>query len=305
MTQATVTPPAPSGLSGNSTSGFNGLELGLVLAGLLALYVPTYVILDKTIWNVVGQGHGPVILALMLWLIWQRWPKFVALESKPSNIAGPLVLGLGLLIYILGHSQDILFLDVGSQLFVLSGLFLLYRGGAGLKVMRFPLFFIIFMIPVPGSVVDQVTAPLKQAVSYTAEHIMYWADYPIGRSGVTLTIGPYQLLVADACAGLNSIFALEAIGVFYMSVAQHTSKLRNTLLALLILPISFTSNVIRVVTLVLVTYYFGDEVGQGFVHGFAGILLFMVATALTIGTDSVLGLFITQKNQPKKEASVA
>lgn len=297
MTQATVTPPAPSSLSGNSTSGFNGLELGLVLAGLLALYVPTYVILDKTIWNVVGQGHGPVILALMLWLIWQRWPKFVALDTRPSNIAGPVVLGLGLLIYILGHSQDILFLDVGSQLLVLSGLFLLYRGGAGLKTMRFPLFFIIFMIPVPGSVVDQVTAPLKQAVSYTAEHIMYWANYPIGRSGVTLTIGPYQLLVADACAGLNSIFALEAIGVFYMSVAQHTSKLRNTLLALLILPISFASNVIRVVTLVLVTYYFGDEVGQGFVHGFAGILLFMVATALTIGTDSILGLFITQKNQ--------
>lgn len=297
MTQATVTPPAPSSLSGNSTSGFNGLELGLVLAGLLALYVPTYVILDKTIWNVVGQGHGPVILALMLWLIWQRWPKFVALDTRPSNIVGPALLGLGLLIYILGHSQDILFLDVGSQLLVLSGLFMLYRGGAGLKVMRFPLFFIIFMIPVPGSVVDQVTAPLKQAVSYTAEHIMYWANYPIGRSGVTLTIGPYQLLVADACAGLNSIFALEAIGVFYMSVAQHTSKLRNTLLALLILPISFASNVIRVVTLVLVTYYFGDEVGQGFVHGFAGILLFMVATALTIGTDSVLGLFITQKNQ--------
>jgi exosortase B len=291
--------------SSSHVSSFKGLELFLVLAGLLALYVPTYVILDKTIWNVVGQGHGPVILALMLWLIWQRWPKFVALNSAPSNIVGPVILTLGLLVYILGHSQDILFLDVGSQLLVLSGLFLLYRGGQGLKVMRFPLFFIIFMIPVPGSVVDQVTAPLKQAVSYTSEHLLYWADYPIGRSGVTLTIGPYQLLVADACAGLNSIFALEAIGVFYMSVAQHTSKLRNTLLALFILPISFASNVIRVVTLVLVTYYFGDEVGQGFVHGFAGILLFMVATALTIGMDSILGLFITQPNLPKKDASIA
>jgi exosortase/archaeosortase family protein len=63
--------------------------------------------------------------------------------------------------------------------------------------------------------------------------------------------------------------------------------------------------VIRVVTLVLVTYYFGDEVGQGFVHGFAGILLFMVATALTIGMDSILGLFITQPNLPKKDASIA
>jgi exosortase B len=305
MTQAKVSTSAPSSLSGDSTSGFKGLEIVLVLAGLLALYVPTYVILDQTIWNVVGQGHGPVILALIVWLIWQRWPQFAALRSPPSNVGGSLVLLMGLLVYILGHSQDILFLDVGSQFLVLGGLFLLYRGVAGLRAMWFPLFFIIFMIPVPGSVVDQVTAPLKQAVSYTAEHLLYWAHYPIGRSGVTLTIGPYQLLVADACAGLNSIFALEAIGVFYMSVAQHTSRLRNTLLALFILPISFASNVIRVVTLVLVTYYFGDEVGQGFVHGFAGILLFMVATALTIGMDSILGLFIIQPNLPKKDASAA
>ncbi len=297
MTQATVTQSAPSSLSRENASSFNMFELALVLAGLLALYVPTYVILDKTIWNVVGQGHGPVILALMLWLIWQRWPKFVALSSPPANVAGGLTLTVGLLLYILGHSQDILFIDVGSQLLVLAGLFLLYRGWAGLRIMWFPLFFIIFMIPVPGSVVDQVTAPLKQAVSYTAEHVLYWAGYPIGRSGVVLTIGPYQLLVADACAGLNSIFALEAIGVFYMSVAQHTNQLRNGLLAVLILPISFASNVIRVVALVLVTYYFGDAVGQGFVHDFAGIVLFMVATLLTIGTDSILGLFITEPKQ--------
>ncbi|MDI1259302.1 exosortase B [Aquabacterium sp.] len=305
MTQATVTPTVPSSLSSANAPSFNMFELGLVLAGLLALYVPTYVILDKTIWNVVGQGHGPVILALMLWLIWQRWPKFVALSSAPANMAGAFTLTVGLLLYILGHSQDILFIDVGSQLLVLAGIFLLYRGWAGLRVMWFPLFFIIFMIPVPGSVVDQVTAPLKQAVSYTAEHVLYWAGYPIGRSGVVLTIGPYQLLVADACAGLNSIFALEAIGVFYMSVAQHTNQLRNSLLAVLILPISFASNVIRVVTLVLVTYYFGDAVGQGFVHDFAGIVLFMVATLLTIGTDSILGLFITEPKPPKNEASVA
>ena len=98
--------------------------------------------------------------------------------------------------------------------------------------------------------------------------------------------------MADACAGLNSIFALEAIGVFYMSVAQHASKARNILLDSLILPISFISNVTRVCVLVLVTYYFGDEAGQGFVHGFAGILLFMVATALTIGTDSISGFVL-------------
>jgi exosortase len=131
---------------------------------------------------------------------------------------------------------------------------------------------------------------------------MYSAGYPIGRSGVTLIVGQYQLLVADACAGLNSIFALEAIGVFYMSIVQHASKARNILLAILILPISFVSNVARVIVLVLVTYYFGDEAGQGFVHDFAGILLFMVATVLTIAVDSILGLFFKKRAAPAAEA---
>lgn len=274
-------------------------ELLAIAAGLFAMYLPTYMTLDASIWKIVGQGHGPVMLALTLWLIWQRLPAFAGLATQPAPISGSLLLAAGLLFYVVGRSQDILFMDVGSQMLVLTGLALLYKGWAGWRTMWFPIFFILFIIPIPGSIVDQVTAPLKAAVSYVAEAILYTLHYPVGRSGVTLTIGPYQLLVADACAGLNSIFALEAIGVFYLSVVEHTSRLRNIVLAMLILPISFVSNVTRVIALVLITYYFGDEVGQGFVHSFAGILLFMLATALTIGTDTVLGFFIRDKAEPQ------
>lgn len=286
---------SPSGMNmpnGSKIVTPNPLELGALAIGLLLMYVPTYLTLNQSIWNVVGQGHGPVMLALCLWLAWQRWPQLAALPTKESSLAGPILLFFGLLLYVLGHSQDILFLDVGSQIFVISALLLIYKGAKGLKHMWFPLFFMLFMLPLPGSVVDTVTGPLKTAVSHVAENLLYKAGYPIGRSGVTLTIGQYQLLVADACAGLNSIFALEAIGVFYMSIAGHSNNIRNIALASLILPISFISNVTRVIVLVLITYYFGDEAGQGFVHGFAGILLFIVATALTISVDGVLGTFL-------------
>ncbi len=266
--------------------------MGLIVAGLLLAYWPTYEVLQKSVWTIVGQGHGPVMLALTLWLIWQRWPAFQQLPDRPAwGGAMPLLL-LGLACYVVGRSQDLLVLDVGSQILVLAALALAYRGMPGLRLMWFPLFFMLFLVPLPGSIVDTVTGPLKAAVSHVAEMALYEAGYPIGRSGVTLTIGSYQLLVADACAGLNSIFSLEAIGVFYLSVIRHTNPARNVLLAVLILPISFVSNVTRVIVLVLVTYYFGDEAGQGFVHSFAGVLLFMVATALTIGTDTLIGLFI-------------
>ncbi len=273
------------------------LALGL---GLVVLFGPAYVMLDQTVWNVVGQGHGPVMAALALWLAWQRKDTYLAAPAPPAVLAGCLTLGTGLLMYVLGRSQNFPILYVGSQIWVLGGLILLYKGWRGLKIMWFPLFFIIFITPVPGPLVDLVTGPMKAGVSWAAENIMYAMGYPIGRAGVTLTIGPYKLLVADACAGLNSIFALEAIGVFYMSVMNHKNVWRNILLAVLVLPTSFVSNVVRVITLVLVTYYFGDEAGQGFVHGFAGILLFVVATVAMIALDALMGVLFFRNDRPQE-----
>jgi exosortase B len=274
-------------------------ELGFVVLGLLALYIPTYIKLANEFWSQEGQGHGPVMLALMLWLTWKRWGLLLKAPKQPALVSGGLSLALGLFLYVIGRSQEFPELEVGSQFFVLPGLLLIFFGWPTLKIMRFPIFFLIFIIPLPFIVVNALTAPLKAGVSYAAESILYKVGYPIGRTGVTLTIGQYKLLVADACAGLNSIFSLEAIGVFYLSVSEYTNRVRNLALAILIVPISFVSNVLRVITLVLITYYFGDEAGQGFVHSFAGILLFMVATALTIGTDTILGLFVPAHEAPR------
>jgi exosortase len=118
--------------------------------------------------------------------------------------------------------------------------------------------------------------------------VLYAVGYPIARSGVILQIGQYQLLVADACAGLHTLFSLEAMGLLYLNVVRHTSLLRNIALAVLIVPISFAANVIRVMVLALITYHFGDEAGQGFLHGFAGMVLFMTALMFIIATDSAL-----------------
>jgi exosortase/archaeosortase family protein len=104
-----------------------------------------------------------------------------------------------------------------------------------------------------------------------------------------LSIGPYQLMVADACAGLNSMFTLEALVLLYMNLVGHKSPVRNVLLALSAIPISFCANVVRVVILVLVTFHFGDEAGQGFIHGFAGMVLFLVALMLTMTLDRLFG----------------
>jgi exosortase B len=261
-----------------------------VLAGLLLLYAPTYLTLAREAWPTEEQGHGPIILAVVLYLVWRERERLAALPCAPREVAGAALLGCGLLLYVLGRSQDILFFEVGSQIPVICGVLLLFAGPAALRILWFPILYLAFLVPLPGIVIDALTLPLKHVVSAIVETLLYAAGYPIARGGVVLTIGQYQLLVADACSGLNSIFSLAALGLLYIYIVRHPGWWRNALLLASILPVAFAANIIRVVVLVLVTYHLGDEAGQGFVHGFAGMLLFIAALTLFLGLDALIGL---------------
>lgn len=285
-------PGAPAPAPPIVPAGFDWPTFLLLAAGFALLYLPTYAELATTVWASDEQGHGPIILAVSAWLLYVRRHAIAALPFKPMPALGWPLLVFAALLFAFGTSQQILLFQVGSQIVVLAAFLLLFKGSAALRVAWFPLFFLIFMIPLPEALVAAVTAPLKSAVSAVATNLLYMLGYPVGRAGVVMTVGPYELLVADACAGLNSMFTLEALGMLYMNLMNYTNVARNVALALLLIPISFAANIVRVMILVLVTYHFGDEAGQGFVHGFAGMVLFAVALAMMLVVDKLLGLVL-------------
>jgi exosortase B len=269
-----------------------------VLAGLAILFVPTFYDLFTGAWIGEEQGHGPIIFGLALWLMVRRWPEVIEATTPPrSSWAGWAVLAVGLLVHMLGRSQKILMLEILSIILVMAAVLLVKRGGRALRLLWFPFFFMLFMVPLPAEFVAAVTMPMKMAVSWATEHVLFALGYPISRSGVILQIGQYQLLVADACAGLQTLLTLEALGLFYLTLMRHDSTFRNIALALFIVPISFTANVTRVIVLTLVTYYFGDAAGQGFLHGFAGMVLFVTALVLILAVDSALQWFVRRREK--------
>jgi len=260
----------------------------LLLAGWAAMFGPTYWDLSGTLWQSDEQFHGVIILVVIAWLLWDQRLAAVAEAPAPRTLAGSLLFGFGLLLYILGRSQDILLFEVGAQIPVLAGALLILQGGSALRALWFPVLYFAFMVPLPGIVVDAMTGPLKQWVSFLAENILYAVGYPIARSGVTLSIGQYQLLVADACSGLHSMFSLSALGLLYMYLMARKSWLHNLIMAASILPIAFAANIVRVLILVLITYHLGDEAGQGFLHGMAGMVLIITALLFFFLLDGVL-----------------
>ncbi len=270
-----------------------------VIAGLAILFGPTFYDLFTGAWIGEEQGHGPIIFFLALWLIWRKWPEVMAaVGPQPAGSwAGWPVLGLGLMFHLLGRSQKILMFEVGAIVVVMAAVVLLKFGSRALRVLWFPFFFMLFLVPLPSELVAAVTMPMKMAVSWVTEHILFALGYPISRSGVVLQMGQYQLLVADACAGLQTLLTLEALGLFYLNLMRHPSAFRNITLAILIIPISFTANVIRVISLTLITYYFGDAAGQGFLHGFAGMVLFITALVLILAVDNGLQWWIKRREE--------
>ena len=267
------------------------------MLGISILYVPTFYDLSAGLWATEDQAQAfPFIFALALWLICRQWPFMMKKSAgQPSSAIGWIVFAIALLLYMIGRSLQVHILEVGSLIWMLVAILLVKRGSIALQVMWFPLFFMLFTIPLPGTLVLMLTMPLKMAVSSVVEQLLYWAGYPIARNGVVLQIGQYQLFVADACSGLQTLLALEALGLFYLNVVHHNAVCRNVILGICIIPISFAANVIRVITLVLITYYFGDATGLGFLHGFAGMVLFISAFVLIMGLDLLLRNFVKSR----------
>ena len=91
------------------------------------------------------------------------------------------------------------------------------------------------------------------------------------------------------------MFSLSALGMLFIYVMARPSWLHNFIMLGSILPIAFIANVIRVLVLILITYHFGDEAGQGYLHGSAGIVLLMVSLIALLGLDSILARVIKSR----------
>ncbi|HEX9473670.1 MAG TPA: exosortase B [Steroidobacteraceae bacterium] len=259
-----------------------------VVLGLAVMYVPTYIDLARGLWRYEADAHGPIILAVVAWLAWRQRGMLAGEAEKSALLAGSAALALGLMLYAVGRSQGIAQFEVGSQIPVFAGTVLLLLGWRAMARLWLPLVFLIFLVPLPGFVIASITGPLKSMVSQMVESVLYELGYPIARSGVMLSIGQYQLLVTDACSGLNSLYTLSALGLLYLYLTASGNIARTVCLLASILPIALAANFVRVLILTLITFHFGDEVAQSFLHGFAGMTLFAIALLLLLGLDALL-----------------
>ncbi len=291
MSVDSVKPQAMRGarLAAGAEKWSASLPLLAAMAAAFALaYVPTYIRLVNGPWQTEQEGHGPLIMLAAAWLAWQQRGRLAQIVMKPAPVAGWIVLIASLLLMAVTRSQDILMIETATQIPVLLGCLLLIGGWPLARVFSFPLAFLIFSVPPPGWILDALTVPLKGWVSDVVTNFLYALGYPIAQNGVMIMIGSYELMVKDACSGMNSIFALSAIGVFYVYEFVPKDWVRRIILIVSIIPITVMANLMRVLALVLGSYYLGVDNVEGMFHDFTGIALFVFALVLFFLLDGVL-----------------
>ncbi len=260
----------------------------VLIAGVLAVMVPTMLFVARESWSSEAGAHGPIVLVTGLWLMRRLWPQVAPLIT-PGPIGRVLPLFAVLLpAYLLSRVTQIV--EIEGYLMYALLLTVLYAliGGAAMRRLWFPLVYLAFLFPPPDTLLAAVTQPLKIGISQTAVGLLYAAGYPIGSAGVSIQIGQYQLLVAAACSGMNSIISLSAISLFYIYMRHQADWRYAGLLVLAIVPVAIIANLVRVLILILLTYHSGEAAAQGFLHNFAGITMFIIAMLTIFAIDSVL-----------------
>ncbi len=260
----------------------------VLFLGLLAVIVPTFLRLATESWSTEDGAHGPIVLASGLWLLWHKWPQ-IAAHARPSSF--PLALAgvaFSMLLYVFGRVVGVLSIEMGGLAGALISLMYAAVGARAILAAWFPLFYLGFVIPLPESIVALITNPLKIAISQTATLLLQALGYPVANTGVILQVAQYELLVAAACSGLNALITLTALGLFYAYVLHQSSWRYCLLLMCAAVPAAIFANFVRVVVLILITYYMGDAAGQGFLHDMAGLTTFVVALLFLFALDRVL-----------------
>jgi exosortase B len=262
--------------------------LAALAASFVVAYLPTYLRLAGGAWASEQEGHGPIIMVMAAWAAWQQRDRLHSIELRPAPIAGWIILLLSLLLMAVTRSQDVLMVEVASQIPVLLGCLLLIGGWKMARIFAFPLAFLMFSLPPPGWLLDAFTVPLKAWVSDVVTNFLYDLGYPVAQNGVMIMIGPYELMVKDACSGMNSIFVLPAIGLFYIHEFVRGDPVRRIILFLATVPIAILANCFRVLALVLGAYYFGVDNIEGLFHDATGLALWVIALILFFLLDRVL-----------------
>lgn len=263
----------------------------LIWTLIVSLYAPVIFELYRSRLIASDYTHAYFVLPVFFFLLWRKRTlvKTLVLKARQgNNFPGIFIFLFGIYIFIIGWRHNYIFLTTVSLLPVLYGLIMYLHGSEVAKALSFPVFYLILLAPLPIGVIDSVTLPMRYGVSMATDSILRFFEYPIIREGLLLSIDNVDLFMGQPCSGFRSLITMLSLAVVYVYISS-VSLPNKFILVSSVLPLSLLGNLIRVIILCLITYYFGEAAGQGFFHTFSGIVIFIMVILELVGLEYILG----------------
>lgn len=222
-------------------------------------------------------SHGFFVVPLAAYFAWERRDALRRAAPRPS-VAGAALLGTGLVCFVAGQFGSELFLTRVSLLAVVAGLVLFLFGREHLRILAFPIAFLLLMIPLPEIIFNRIAFPLQVFASRIGETVIAAAGVPVLREGNLLMLPGRTLEVAEACSGIRSLITLVMLAIVlgYFTERRTTGRV---LIALAAVPIAVIANAARVAGTGLTSYWISPAAAEGFFHTFSGWIMFVIAFA--------------------------
>lgn len=286
MGDSLLTPAlADSHVAVGKRSPFAWTTIAWVSLLLGVCYGPVIAALVRQWFNDADMGHAFAVPIFAAYIAWRKRDEIAGIAPAPNWWGLAVMLWAGLQLY-LGTLGAELFLTRTSLVISIIGAVLLLGGTEYLKIFRFPLFLLFFMIPIPAVIYTEITFPLQLFASRVAEYTIDLLQIPVIREGNVLDLPRQTLNVVEACSGIRSLLTLTFLSLIYGYFCEKRTWVR-TVLFFSTIPIAILANAGRV-TFTGVVSQFNPELAEGWFHEAQGWVIFMIGLAILVAVHQLI-----------------
>lgn len=246
--------------------------LGIAFQSSLTAMVTTWI-------NVEEYGHGFFIPVISVYLLWIRQSELKFVEQFKDALPGLVIVIFGLLLLLLGGLATLKTVEQYAFIVTVTGIFTVAFGLPGLRVGAIPLLFLIFMVPFPSFILNNLSSKLQLISSWLGVEFIRACDIMVYLEGNVIDLGGYKLQVVEACSGLRYLFPLASLSFLcaYLFKGPFWQKI---LIFLSSAPLTIFMNSFRIGVIGILVDNWGTKMAEGFLHDFEGWIIFLICMVL-------------------------
>ncbi len=264
-------------------------QAGVIGLALLLLYGAVLSLLVQDWWRDDNYSHGFLVPFISGYVIWLNRDRLLMLDDRPRHLTGGALMVLAVMMLIAGLVGSELFISRVSFVVALTGLVIYFGGWRHFRLLAFPIWLFVLAIPIPQIVFNLIAFPLQLLASDYATWAIRLFGIPALREGNVIELANMKLQVVEACSGIRSLMTLATLAVTW---AYFTEKKwwRRIVIVGAVIPVAIIANAARVAGTGFMAHHWGVEMAEGFMHGFSGWLIFVVALLLIMTLSQLLNL---------------